>query len=102
MDAAAQRHATFKVQDEFNCPWLNFVGKIAAGLDQLNHPLGARRFLQKLIDLVEGGFQVAPGILGVRIGIAADRINAKVDAVADQSGRDGVADGRFFADGRPI
>ena len=102
MDAAAQRHAAFEVQDEFNSAGLHFVGEIAAGLDQLDHPLGARRLFQKLIDLVEGGFQVAPGILGVRIGIAADRINAEVDAVADQSRRDGVADGRFFADGCPI
>ena len=90
------------MQYEFNCPWLNFVGEIAAALDHLDHPFGARRLFQKLIDLVESGFQVAPGVLRVRIGIPADSVNTEVDVVADQSRRDGVAHRRFFADGRPI
>ena len=102
MDAAAQRHAAFEVEHEFNAAGLDFVGQIAAGLDHLDHPFGARRLFEKLIDLIEGGLQIAPGILRMGIGVAADSINGEVDAVADQARRDGVADGRFFADGCPI
>ncbi len=102
MDAAVQRHAAFKVQQELDATRFELIGEIAASLDHLNHAFGAWRLFQKVIDLIEGGFQIPAGVLGVGIGIAADGVDADVDAVANQPWRDGVPYRRFLADGSAI
>jgi hypothetical protein len=98
VNAAAQRHAAFEVEQKLDRARLDFFRQVGARFDHLNHALGARRFIEKLVDLVERGFQISSRILRVRIGIAADRIDRHVDAVPDQTWCYRVAYRRFFPD----
>ena len=102
MDAALKRHAPFEVQNEFDRARLDFIGQVAAGLDHRDHPFGARCFLQEHIDLIEGGFQITAGVLGVGVRVAANGIYTDVDAVADQSRCDGISYRRWLADGGTV
>jgi hypothetical protein len=92
VNAAAQRHTAFEVQQKLDAARLDFIGQIAARLDHLDHALRARRLFEKLIDLIERRFQITSGVLRMGVGIAADRVNRHVDAIANQTWRDRIAD----------
>jgi hypothetical protein len=102
LDAAPQRHATLEVEQKFYRAGLDFFRQIAAGPDHRDHALGLGRLLKKLIDVFQGGFQVTPGILRMGIRIATDSVDREVDAVANQSRRNRIADRHRFADRRPV
>ncbi len=102
LNAAAQRHAAFEVEQKFYRPGLDFFRQIAAASDHRDHALGFGRLLQKLVDVFERGLQVTAGILRMGIRIAADSVDGEIDAVANQSRRNCIADRHRFADRGPV
>jgi len=96
VNAPLKRSGALEVEDKGDIAGTNPVGQVGSVFDERNHPLRSRSLFEKYIDVFQRRFQKPPGVVRVRIGVAADGIDTKIDSITYQPWGDRIPDGTLL------